>query len=277
MWDIAGSLPLLLKDGTTAYVYGPGGLPLEQVGSSATYWYHHDQVGSTRLITDATGTSQATYIYDPFGGLASSTGSITNPFWFVGQYNESESGFYYLRARYYDPSTGQFDSIDPSPMSTQGPYRYATDNPLNQVDPTGLCSLNPFAGDSCVGQAANAVKNTVSSIRIAPPSPPNFTGAGQWGMFVGGLAAFDVAGFLAYGAIVAAAAGGAFLLVSVGLTVLVVAAVVVGVLLIAGAYGYGPWAYHDPTTDSPRANVAGSMGSVGAALGLASTGGQGCV
>src|SRR5438093_844627 len=49
VWDVAGSLPLLLKDGSTAYIYGPGGLPLEQVNTSATYWYHHDQLGSTRL------------------------------------------------------------------------------------------------------------------------------------------------------------------------------------------------------------------------------------
>jgi hypothetical protein len=43
-------------------------------------WYDHDQLGSTPLISSSTGVSQATYTYDPYGGLASSTGSITNPF-----------------------------------------------------------------------------------------------------------------------------------------------------------------------------------------------------
>ncbi|HZK73486.1 MAG TPA: hypothetical protein VFD88_05750, partial [Clostridia bacterium] len=67
LWDVAGSLPLLLKDGTTNYIYGPGGLPLEQINGSTTLWYHHDQLGSTRLVTSSTGVSQASYTYDPYG------------------------------------------------------------------------------------------------------------------------------------------------------------------------------------------------------------------
>jgi RHS repeat-associated protein len=138
VWDVAGLLPLLLKDGTTVCVYGPGGLPLEQVGASTTYWFHRDQIGSTRLITDSTGASQATYAYDPFGGLASSTGSITNPFRFCGQYNDNESGFYYLRARYYDPSNAQFLSRDPIAPTTRQPYGYVSNNPINGSDVAGL-------------------------------------------------------------------------------------------------------------------------------------------
>jgi RHS repeat-associated protein len=147
LWDVAGSLPLLLKDGSTNYIYGPGGFPLEQVSASTTYWYHHDQIGSTRLITDSTGASQATYTYDPYGGLASSTGSITNPFRFCGQYQDSESGLYYLRARYYDPLNGQFISLDPAVTSTMEPYSYVADSPLNSSDPSGLCDWwNPICG-----------------------------------------------------------------------------------------------------------------------------------
>jgi RHS repeat-associated protein len=138
LWDVAGSLPLLLKDGSTAYIYGPDGLPVEQVNTSATYWYHHDQIGSTRLITDSTGASQATYTYDPYGGIASSTGSITNPFRYCGQYLDSESGFYYLRARFYDPSTAELTSMDPAVRSTWHPYQYVNGSPLNASDPTGL-------------------------------------------------------------------------------------------------------------------------------------------
>jgi len=141
VWDVAGSLPLLLEDGTTAYIYGPAGLPLEQVSGSTTYWYHHDQIGSTRLITDSTGTSQATYVYDPYGGLTSSTGTIANPFRFAGEYQDSpltESGFYYVRARYYDPATGQFTTLDPAVATTRTPYAYVRGNPLNGTDPSGL-------------------------------------------------------------------------------------------------------------------------------------------
>src|SRR5579863_7577736 len=32
-WDVSGNDPLMLADGSTYYVYGPGGVPLEQIGA----------------------------------------------------------------------------------------------------------------------------------------------------------------------------------------------------------------------------------------------------
>jgi YD repeat-containing protein len=58
-WDNSGSLPLLIVDGTPSYVYGTDGLPLEQVTASGALFYLHDQLGSTRLLTDSTGTVQS--------------------------------------------------------------------------------------------------------------------------------------------------------------------------------------------------------------------------
>jgi RHS repeat-associated protein len=138
LWDVATKIPMLLKDGSTAYIYGPGGLPLEQINGSTVLWLHRDQIGSIRLVTDGAGTSQATYTFDPYGNLAASTGTISNPLRFGGQYWDSESSFYYLRARYYDPGTGQFISRDPMVATTRSAYGYVNDNPLNLTDPTGL-------------------------------------------------------------------------------------------------------------------------------------------
>jgi RHS repeat-associated protein len=42
--------------------------------------------------------------------------------------------------RYYDPTTGQFLSVDPAVSITGQPYSYAGDDPVNQADPTGLCN-----------------------------------------------------------------------------------------------------------------------------------------
>jgi RHS repeat-associated protein len=139
VWDMSGTLPLLLKDGATAYVYGPGGLPLEQINGSTTYYFHHDQLGSTRLLTDATGATPASYTYDPYGNLIATTGSITSPLQFAGEYTDSESGLLYLRARYYDPATGSFLTRDLAVTTTRAPYAYVKDNPLNATDPRGLC------------------------------------------------------------------------------------------------------------------------------------------
>jgi RHS repeat-associated protein len=175
-WDVSAALPLLLVDGSAQYVYGPGGLPLEQVNGAATLWYHHDQIGSTRAITDGAGALKATYTYDPYGNVLSCSGtavtvggvnvctgtiSVSNPLDFSGQYRDGESGNYYLRARSYDPTTAQFLSRDPMVATTRAPYAYTGDNPLNRIDPNGLgwCRDNAHAD----GQACSTVAGSTYS------------------------------------------------------------------------------------------------------------------
>jgi RHS repeat-associated protein len=149
-------LPVLLRDGPgtnyTYYIHGPGGLPVEQINGTTALFYHHDQLGSTRLITDGTGLTQATYGFDVYGNLTASTGTVASPLRFAGQYWDSESGLYYLRARYYDPATAQFLTRDPWVALTHAPYSYAGDNPLNAADPSGRC-----VEDACVGEAAAVI------------------------------------------------------------------------------------------------------------------------
>jgi YD repeat-containing protein len=86
----------LLVDGSTYYVYGAGGLPLEQITGSTPLYYLHDQLGSTRVVADGRGTAVDTYTYDPYGNLLGSTGSDANPFGFAGDYTDAETGFLYL-------------------------------------------------------------------------------------------------------------------------------------------------------------------------------------
>jgi RHS repeat-associated protein len=163
-WDLAEGLPLLIQDGTTNYVTGPGGLPLEQIAAAnSVSYYHADQLGSTRALTDAQGNVVSTYSYDPYGNTTASTGTIANPLQHAGQYLDSESGLYYLRARYYDPSSTQFISRDPAVSKTRQPYAYVTDNPLNATDPSGLdCSfMTPW---DCGSQLAHGVLEVASSV-----------------------------------------------------------------------------------------------------------------
>ncbi|MDQ1492339.1 MAG: hypothetical protein QOJ23_4853 [Actinomycetota bacterium] len=58
---------------------------------------------------------------------------------YAGQYTDTETGLQYLRARYYDPSTGTFLTRDPLEAQTREPYGYAGGSPLNATDPLGLC------------------------------------------------------------------------------------------------------------------------------------------
>ena len=92
------------------------------------------------------GTVAATASYTPYGAPLSAGGATAaTPFGFSGEYTDP-SGLVYLRARYYDPATGQFLSVDPLVDDTRAPYGYAAGDPLDTTDPTGLCNGNPLSG-----------------------------------------------------------------------------------------------------------------------------------
>ncbi len=138
-WDLTGDLPLILNDDVNSYIYGPSGLPIAQISSEeAPTYLHHDQLGSTRLATDSSGNVSGTFSYAPYGALEGSTGETASPMGFAGQFTDAETGLQYLRARFYDPSTAQFLTIDPLAAHTHTPYLYGNANPTTFVDPSGL-------------------------------------------------------------------------------------------------------------------------------------------
>jgi RHS repeat-associated protein len=148
VWDLTAGLPLLLNDGTAHYIYGPGGTPIEQIKLVTTTvtptYLHQDQLGSTVLITTSTGTKADTYTYDPYGTVTAHTGTTNTNLQYNGQYADTETGFIYLRARYYDPATVQFLTIDPAAPASRARYAYGAGNPLTNTDPTGLISSAPL-------------------------------------------------------------------------------------------------------------------------------------
>jgi RHS repeat-associated protein len=142
-WDISGELSLLLSDGTMSYLYDDNGTPLEQIDSAGTaLYYQHDQYDSTRILSSNSGSVVATFSYDPNGNLTGHTGTADSPLRWNGQYQDSNVGLYYLRGRYYDPTSAQFLSRDPIEPLTQQPYGYAAQEPLDISDPAGLWNYN---------------------------------------------------------------------------------------------------------------------------------------
>jgi RHS repeat-associated protein len=140
-WDMTEGLPQILSDGTNSYIYGPGNLPIEQISSGGTVTYlHHDQQGSTRLLTGSTGTVTGKCTYNAYGA-PTCEGTTTTPLGYAGQYTSSDTGLIYMRARVYDPATAQFLTVDPLDQWTHAPYTYAGDNPLNEADPSGRSVL----------------------------------------------------------------------------------------------------------------------------------------
>ncbi|MGC8863836.1 MAG: RHS repeat domain-containing protein, partial [Armatimonadota bacterium] len=123
-------------------------------------YYHFDELGSTRLLTDADGDITDRYTYDAYGSLLSHdayTGSVQQPYGYVGQlgyhthWMEPDFGLLQLGVRFYDPEVGRFGQRDPM-QDGLNQYAYADGNPIWHVDPTGEFVI-VIAGGCAIGAA----------------------------------------------------------------------------------------------------------------------------
>ena len=133
--------------GTVLAVYVHDGLdrPVSMTRGGVTYHYLLDRLGNVLGLTDGAGTLVISYRYDPWGNVIATGGSNTalvNPFRFSGREWDAESGFYFFRARFYDPAVGRFISRDPvfgslTVPRSLNPYLYVQNNPTNWTDRSG--------------------------------------------------------------------------------------------------------------------------------------------
>ncbi len=145
---------VLIRNGSdssqTFYVYGLGLIGEE---SQNTYQvYHYDLRGSTVLLTDASGNTTDSFLYNEYGKLTDHVGSSNTPFLYNGQYGimTDGTGLCYMRARYYNPEVQRFVSKDSLNGAITNPlslnlFAYCNNNPINFIDPTGHSPTN-YAG-----------------------------------------------------------------------------------------------------------------------------------
>jgi RHS repeat-associated protein len=91
-------------------------------------------------ITNGSGTVIDTFVYDVFGAVKTRTGTSVDAWKFTGEQADDgsgDSGYTFLRARYYDPAIGRFVGRDKLEFSQR--YAYARNNPALVTDPLGLC------------------------------------------------------------------------------------------------------------------------------------------
>jgi RHS repeat-associated protein len=124
--------------------------PLAMLRGTTASYYEADGLGSITSVSSSGGSLAQTYTYDSYGNTTSSSGSLTNFFRYTGREFDSETGLYFLRARYLDPTTGRFISEDPLEFASGSTnfYGYVGDNPTALNDPFGLCDEH-----QCVGRA----------------------------------------------------------------------------------------------------------------------------
>jgi RHS repeat-associated protein len=149
--DVVGDLPVILLELETAdyavkkmYIYANSQILSEHDGSytASQYFYLHDRLGSVRQVINSSGSVVKLLTYSPFGEKLEEQGTFYTPWQFTGQYLDSETGQYYLRARQYSPYLSRFTGRDlilgkfEEPM-TLHKYLYCQNDPMNKIDPTG--------------------------------------------------------------------------------------------------------------------------------------------
>ncbi len=155
-------------DGELQAYYVRGMDLLAAVRPSETRYYHADALGSVRALTDETGAVTDRYAFSAFGELEFHEGENPNVYLFAGEARDPDSGFYYLRARWMDPSLGRFASPDPfeglpTDPGTLHSYLYAGNDPANKTDPSGRFIT--------VGLSGLAISAAVSNLFAAATVP----------------------------------------------------------------------------------------------------------
>lgn len=136
------------------FFYGADGSPAVVMYNGASYGYVKNLQGDIVSIVNSSGAEVVHYTYDAWGKLLSKTGTLAtslgtlNPFRYRGYVYDEETGLYYLRSRYYNPTWGRFVNADISLNSgyalfAHNQFCYCLNSPVIGIDSDGLA---PYPG-----------------------------------------------------------------------------------------------------------------------------------
>ena len=138
---------------TIDFVYDENNQPLAMKYNNTLYYYVLNAQGDVVRIVNSSRSTVASYTYDPWGKIISSSGTLAdiNPLRYRGYYYDTETGFYYLQSRYYDPEIGRFinadsyASTDAAGLLSTNMFAYCENDPVNRSDPSGEWFLQAAA------------------------------------------------------------------------------------------------------------------------------------
>nr|WP_082279092.1 RHS repeat-associated core domain-containing protein [Leptospira interrogans] len=147
--NVAPGVPSIQNSGVGMTGGGSvGGMPV-----TGMYFYHPNHLGSITMITDGAGNPASgpepgvSYVsYEPYGSIIrnDSYGPDIFRYKFTGQIEDKETGLYYYKSRFYEPTLGRFLQADsviaPDSVNGMNRYMYVDGNPVSYRDPSGHIS-----------------------------------------------------------------------------------------------------------------------------------------
>ena len=151
------------------FIYDAAGRPFalrysSNGGSSfTTYYYRLNLQGDVIALVNTDGSTEAIYEYDAWGYplyTSATTMSSINPLRYRGYYYDTETGWYYLQSRYYDPAVRRFINADSYAGTGQSflgynMFAYCENSPIAKADPNGQ---RPFVNCMCADSGTNPFK-----------------------------------------------------------------------------------------------------------------------
>ena len=161
------------------FVYDESGRPFalihqtDGVGISlCTYYYVLNLQGDVVKLVTASGDVVANYEYDAWGNILLQSGEMAsiNPLRYRGYYYDTETGFYYLQSRYYDPANRRFINADSYSSTGQGfvgtnMFAYCNNCPIAYYDPSGRAA-NPGANTSAINDGVTCTGGSVEVLSV---------------------------------------------------------------------------------------------------------------
>lgn len=183
VWD--GTNIVFEKESTNEVKYIRGINLISRQTATSDQYYLFNVHGDVTALTSNTGQVDKLYEYDAFGNEVNTDINDANPFRYSGEFYDKETGTYYLRARYYDPSIGRFITEDTFLGNNNDPlslnlYTYCYNNPIKHIDPSGniawdivdigfaAWSWGEFIADPSLAGFGWAVADTISLLPLLP-------------------------------------------------------------------------------------------------------------
>ena len=175
---------------TIDFVYDENNQPLAMKYNNTLYYYVLNAQGDVVRIVNSSRSVVVSYTYDPWGKIISSSGTLAdiNPLRYRGYYYDTETGFYYLQSRYYDPEIGRFinadsyASTDATGLLSTNMFAYCENDPVNKSDPTGEVApiLIAMAGGAMVGLAEQFMTDVIYAMVTGQPLDACFSSVGTY-------------------------------------------------------------------------------------------------